>query len=77
MSTHTQRPRRNALDALRSPLPTIKTRMRDGLIRLRDCMGVTRPPAPARLTAILTRRAGPFVVAASIAAAAAFVGLAA
>lgn len=23
-------------------LPTVKTRMRDGLIRLRDCMGVTR-----------------------------------
>ncbi|GGZ35386.1 anti-sigma factor [Streptomyces avidinii] len=36
----------------------------------------TRPPAPALLTTALTRRAGPFVIAASIAAAATFGGLA-
>ncbi|MFC8278244.1 ECF RNA polymerase sigma factor SigK [Streptomyces sp. NPDC057271] len=32
---------REVAEALRTPLPTIKTRMRDGLVRLRDCMGVT------------------------------------
>ncbi|BCJ59676.1 ECF RNA polymerase sigma factor SigK [Micromonospora endophytica] len=32
---------RQVAERLDAPLPTIKSRMRDGLIRMRDCLGVT------------------------------------
>jgi RNA polymerase sigma-70 factor (ECF subfamily) len=32
---------REVAEQLDTALPTIKTRMRDGLIRMRDCLGVS------------------------------------